>query len=568
MAWDKIGNLAVISLAIVFAACGGDSGNNASNDEVYLSTSAMFTYKTYEGLAAELPCRESLYMSVAHISSTNEDFICCPGNLSEEWFWQSYQNGKCITKNGIDFKESSSNTTNTEWSSSLAIGSSSSHKFISSCSVMISSSIDARSSSSIINFASSSGKKSKDGSYFLDSRDGQKYRAVKIGSQQWMAENLNFEVENSFCYNGLEAYCDKYGRLYQWSTIMDSAGLFNINGKGCGYKKDCTPIYPVQGICPVGWHVPTKDEFEELFSTVGGENIAGRLLKADGDWSDNGAGSDAYSFTTLPAGYFGWSSKEEGNEAFFWSSTKGDDNCVGYICAYSVNFSYNMDSVIVYTNFKSNLFSLRCINNIYEFIDSRDGQVYKAVLIGDQMWMSENLKYKSANSFCYREDSSNCDKFGRLYTWSAAMDSAENFSSSGKGCGYKTLCSQTSPVQGICPEGWHVPMQAEWEILFNTIGGMSIAGGKLKAKKGWAESGNGIDAYGFSALPAGSRPAFGNYENFVDNLNYSAAYWTSSENDEDGAYYVEFYYDEDEGRFNYLYKPFAFSVRCLRNEKK
>ncbi|PBC73606.1 fibrobacter succinogenes major paralogous domain-containing protein [Fibrobacter intestinalis] len=157
------------------------------------------------------------------------------------------------------------------------------------------------------------------------------------------------------------------------------------------------------------------------------------------------------------------------------------------------------------------------------FQDARDGQFYKTVQIGEQVWMAENLNYDynegTAKSYCYNNSADSCAKYGRLYLWSAAMDSAAVFGDAGKGCGYGSTCAAGSAtvVRGVCPEGWHLPSNTEWKILFATIGGKDFAGILLKSKSGWdnyaGESGNGTDGYGFSVLPAGDRDGGGSYDN-------------------------------------------------------
>jgi uncharacterized protein (TIGR02145 family) len=121
-----------------------------------------------------------------------------------------------------------------------------------------------------------------------------------------------------------------------------------------------------------------------------------------------------------------------------------------------------------------------------DLIDSRDGQTYRTVRIGDQVWMAENLNYDAAGSVCYDNNPANCNTYGRLYSWSAAI--------------------------AICPSGWHLPSNAEWMELADYVGGQFTAGTKLKAKSGWNDvfydsgemySGNGTDDYRFSALPGG-----------------------------------------------------------------
>ena len=196
-----------------------------------------------------------------------------------------------------------------------------------------------------------------------------------------------------------------------------------------------------------------------------------------------------------------------------------------------------------------------------ELIDDRDGQTYKTVKIGDQVWMAENLNYETGNSYCYNNNSANCAKYGRLYTWAATMDSVGEWSTNGKGCGYEKTCSPTYPVRGICPEGWHLPSKTEFETLFTAVGGQDSAGTALKSTGGWFNDGNDTDAFGFSALPAGDRGSNGgcNYEGL------NAYFWSSTEYDSNYAYNVLLYVNIDYAYLNYGNKDYGFSVRCLKD---
>lgn len=198
--------------------------------------------------------------------------------------------------------------------------------------------------------------------------------------------------------------------------------------------------------------------------------------------------------------------------------------------------------------------------------DSRDGQTYKTVKIGDQTWMAENLNYEITNSYCYEDNAANCAKYGRLYTWAAAMDSAGTWSANGKGCGYGSTCSVASTgsvtlVRGVCPEGWRLPSQTEWNTLFTAVGGSSVAGTKLKSFSGWNSSGNGMDDFLFSALPAGGRY----YDGDFFNEGSYAFFWSSTENSSDYAYSMNLNYGLDDAYLYLNIKYYGFSVRCLKD---
>ena len=205
--------------------------------------------------------------------------------------------------------------------------------------------------------------------------------------------------------------------------------------------------------------------------------------------------------------------------------------------------------------------------------DERDGKTYKTVTIGTQTWMAENLNYaytgvpynysgntSDSTSWCYSNAAANCTKYGRLYTWTAAMDSVGTWSTNGKGCGYGKTCSPTYPVRGVCPEGWHLPTQTEWNTLFTAVGGQSTAGKMLKSTSGWNSSDNGTDAYSFSALPAGYRYSSGN---FILEGSF-ASFWSSSESYSRGAYRMALDYN-DNAFLDGDYKDLGFSVRCVKD---
>ncbi len=191
--------------------------------------------------------------------------------------------------------------------------------------------------------------------------------------------------------------------------------------------------------------------------------------------------------------------------------------------------------------------------------DLRDGQTYKTVKIGDQVWMAENLNFVTDNSWCYNDESDNCAKYGRLYTWAAAVGRDEDE------CGYEHTCGLGSgDIRGACPKGWHLPSKAEWEALIVAVDGSiteytssNTAGTKLKSVTGW----NGTNAFGFSALPAGDRYYNGRYYD----RGISAYFWSSAEGDSVSAYDMRLYYDDGYARLYDGDKGYGFSVRCLKD---
>jgi len=190
------------------------------------------------------------------------------------------------------------------------------------------------------------------------------------------------------------------------------------------------------------------------------------------------------------------------------------------------------------------------------FTDSRDGKAYRAVRIGNHMWMAENLNYQTTTgSWCYGENSSNCSTYGRLYDWSAAMNINTSYNN-------KIWNSSDVGHQGVCPNGWHVPSRSEWNQLLRTTGGASTSATRLKSRVGWKRVSGITDEYEFSALPSGFRGT--NSSDFYEIGNQSI-WWTATSVNDSAAYAKRIYGDSSMvSEFNY-YKTGGFSVRCVQD---
>jgi uncharacterized protein (TIGR02145 family) len=178
------------------------------------------------------------------------------------------------------------------------------------------------------------------------------------------------------------------------------------------------------------------------------------------------------------------------------------------------------------------------------FIDSRDGKKYRTAVIGGNRWMAENLNYRSqaGKSWCYDNNNSNCDKYGRLYDWNTAWL--------------------------VCPPGWHLPTRNEWVNLAKFAGGTGAygtsgkAGKKLKSTSGWNGGGSGTDEFGFSALPGGIRDCYGDK---FSGIGEDGNWWTATEYGRDRAYYRYIYSKKDYVSEYDAYKEYGYFVRCIQN---
>ena len=137
---------------------------------------------------------------------------------------------------------------------------------------------------------------------FTDSRDGKTYKTVKIGNQTWMAENLAYKADSGcWAYDNDENNVATYGYLYDWKTA----------------KK----------VCPKGWHLPSKDEWQTLIDYLGGKKVAGGKLKSTKGWNNPNTGAtNSSGFSGLPYGHrYGGDGLFNylGNRGYWWSVTEG-----------------------------------------------------------------------------------------------------------------------------------------------------------------------------------------------------------------------------------------------------
>ena len=167
-------------------------------------------------------------------------------------------------------------------------------------------------------------KPKADPNVFVDSRDGKQYKFIDVNGTVWMADNLNFETEGSWCYEGNADNCKNWGRLYTWEAATEA--------------------------CPDGWHLPADEEWNQLIWHYGGNDLAGTALKEGG----------SSGFEAMMAGYRdkqGFYGKVD-SSAYFWSATEQNDRYAHFKGMYK-----DYANIGPYTYTKPDGFSVRCVKN-------------------------------------------------------------------------------------------------------------------------------------------------------------------------------------------------------------
>lgn len=409
--------------------------------------------------------------------------------------------------------------------------------------------------------------------------DGNIYNTVKIGNQCWMKENLrttHYEDGNVIALgtgsstdtSTLQAYryypnnnqsaVSVYGYLYNWKAVMGDNSYSSANPSG------------VQGICPSGWHVPSEAEWRQLTDYVKrqsqylcvdstGVSIVKALASTTG-WGtsavtcapgNNPNANNSTGFSAMPAGQKYNYTANFALTGEFWSWREYFPH---YYYHYVFRIKYN-SSMEEFTSYRPEAgLSVRCLRNETlsdgqpcpdsEVIIDYDGNSYPTVQLGTQCWMAQNLRvthYADGEDiamgdtasgqipyrYCPNNSMSNVPDCGYLYNWMAAVRI------------FSSINRNPSGIQGVCPNGWHMPSEAEWKQLTDYLSGQSVyvCGGdnaniakSLASSSGWDTSTNtcavGNDqssnnSTGFNALPAGTF----RHQTYSTTFGYEASFW-------------------------------------------
>ncbi len=527
---------------IFFTACSDDDDfSPVSKNRGY-----DYAFKSNNGFA-DYPCNEMREGREAIVGRDKESYFCEFDEIDSVYIWAGYND--TLTAKGKEFVRKNVSSSSRE-SSSSGDDDSSSSQYSSSYS---SSSSSARSSSSSLSWEELKPRLTEKGEQFnpdidygtmTDPRDGKTYRTVDIEGTIWMAENLNYtghEVGKSYCFKGDEDICKLYGRFYSRDAAMNSSK--------CEYGASCLlGNDPIQGICPDGWHIPTYSETQTLVTLAGKK--AQPLMSTIGWGTEDSLyinpGIDTYGLSFVGTGQYDTKDgyNDIGEFTFMWvyyqSSDmyylliRGKDNeaFINDFDGYESNFSVRCvkgDGVVPVSSSESSS-SAKSSSSVSSssvssssrtkqagaeplleaadeqfnpdieygtMTDSRDGKTYKTVKVGSATWMAENLNYAGNEigvSTCFNDDDRFCELYGHFYSRSAAMNSSS--------CAYKSSCDLgTGHIQGICPDGWHIPTNKEAQDLVNLASGHALP---LMSAKGWKTGITpGTDTYGLSFVGAG-----------------------------------------------------------------
>lgn len=240
------------------------------------------------------------------------------------------------------------------------------------------------------------------------------------------------------------------------------------------------------------------------------------------------------------------------------------------LCIFSIGNAQITDMIIHQTNGNITSYLITDIDSITyttsnnpncptTFTDARDNELYTAISIGNQCWMAQNLRYDAPSTASLDTVNANSPSpiYGRLYDWYTIMN------------GETSSATNPSGVQGLCPAGWHIPSDGEWNELELALG-MDSSGTTstgiyrgthgiiMKSLTGW-NTGTGTNSSNFNAFPTGA------YEFFPLDQGISSPFWSSTQQGPLGAWYRVLWHTEDGVSRNSWDKSFGFACRCVKN---
>jgi uncharacterized protein (TIGR02145 family) len=315
--------------------------------------------------------------------------------------------------------------------------------------------------------------------------------------------------------------------------------MFFVFFNGCKKDENIVNIYPPELITTTVSNItPGSAQSGGNISYDGGDTIIGRGI--------------VWGTTQKPTleDNNGYTSDGSGTGGFVSNIINLVENTTYYVRAYAINnadTSYGDEQIFIAGNY---------------FIDSRDGNYYRYVTIGNQVWMANNLAYlPEVNHLDNGSTVVPCYYVGYFENTDLLLaKSTDHYLTYGVSYNWEA-------AKKACPDGWHLPSNAEWAELVNFVTDDGHAGKEavaLKAKSSWSSSGNGTDMYGFSALAGGSRNPSGSLYNYAGRGS-SCVWWTSTERNTNNAYgwCMDNSY-EIVRNFDYD-KSIGVSVRCVKD---
>lgn len=314
---------------------------------------------------------------------------------------------------------------------------------------------------------------------------------IPIGNQVWDAKNLAVSQFRNGDTIALASSAEQWVQLRR--ANIPAWSYLNYNAANAKYGKlyNAHAVADPRGLAPAGWHIPTDADWDLLAANLGGYAVAGKALKSTTGWSEGGNGSNASKFNAQPGGYglFDGSGQGLGYETYWWSAER-----YYHYYLYFDNPRLNQSS-----SFNSNCaLYVRCVKDqAMPNPPAAPAGTYAEVAIAGQVWMAKNLAVKVLRTGYAIKQATSCAQWVEACNDEVPAWCYAGFSEKNAGLGLIYNQAAIRDMRQLAPAGWRLPTDAEAAILLQND--MKA----LKSTSGWANGGNGTNASGFNAVPAG-----------------------------------------------------------------